>query len=61
MARIALGLLSVALLLGTSGCTWTQTRRDYPPDVRTYHPQGQPQPSVPMQPMVQPQPPVTMQ
>jgi hypothetical protein len=31
MARIALGLLSLALLLGASGCTWTQTYSDYPP------------------------------
>jgi hypothetical protein len=35
MARIALGLLSLALLLGVSGCTWTQTYHDYPPSVRT--------------------------
>jgi hypothetical protein len=35
MARIALGLLSLALLLGISGCTWTETYRDYPPGVRT--------------------------
>ncbi len=35
MARIALGLLSLALLLGVSGCTWTETYRDYPPGVRT--------------------------
>ena len=35
MARIALGLLSLALLVGFSGCTWTETRRDYPPEVRT--------------------------
>ena len=33
MARIALGLLSLALLLGVSGCTWTETYRDYPPSV----------------------------
>jgi hypothetical protein len=31
MARIALGLLSVALLLGASGCTWTKTYQEYPP------------------------------
>ena len=35
MARIALGLLSLALLLGVSGCTWTQTYRDYPPGLGT--------------------------
>ncbi|MGA2700622.1 MAG: hypothetical protein ABSH35_05940 [Isosphaeraceae bacterium] len=35
MARIALGLLSLALLLGVSGCTWTETYRNYPPGVRT--------------------------
>jgi hypothetical protein len=35
MARIALGLLSLALLLGASGCTWTETYRDYPPAVGT--------------------------
>ncbi len=35
MARIALGLLSLPLLLGVSGCTWTETYRDYPPEVRT--------------------------
>jgi len=35
MARIALGLLSMALLLGVSGCTWTQTYHDYPPEVKT--------------------------
>jgi hypothetical protein len=35
MARIALGLLSLALLLGLSGCTWTETHRDYPPRFRT--------------------------
>lgn len=33
MARIALGLLTLALLLGTTGCAWTETHRDYPPDV----------------------------
>jgi hypothetical protein len=33
MARIALGLLTLALFLGASGCTWTQTYNDYPPDV----------------------------
>jgi len=45
MARTAFGLLSLALLLGVSGCTWTETYRDYPPGVRTpddhqnhYHP-----------------------
>ncbi len=31
MARIAFGLLALALVLGASGCTWTQTYRDYPP------------------------------
>jgi hypothetical protein len=31
MARIALGLLALALLLGATGCTWTETYRDYPP------------------------------
>jgi hypothetical protein len=31
MARIALGLLTVALWLGASGCTWTQTYQQYPP------------------------------
>jgi hypothetical protein len=35
MARIALGILSLALLLGASGCTWTETYRDYPPSLRT--------------------------
>ena len=35
MARIALGLLSLALVLGVSGCTWTETYRDYPPNVKT--------------------------
>ncbi len=35
MARIALGLLSLAVLLGASGCTWTETYRDYPPGVST--------------------------
>jgi hypothetical protein len=34
MARIALGLLSLALVLGASGCTWTETYRDYPPPVK---------------------------
>jgi hypothetical protein len=33
MARIALGLIGLALLLGASGCTWTQTYRDFPPGV----------------------------
>ena len=33
MARIAIGFLSLALLLGGSGCTWTETYRDYPPGV----------------------------
>ena len=35
MARIALGLLFLALLVGVSGCTWTQTYRDYPPELRS--------------------------
>jgi len=35
MARIALGLLFLALLLGGSGCTWTETYRDYPPGLGT--------------------------
>jgi len=35
MARIALGLLSLALLLSASGCTWTETYHDYPASVRT--------------------------
>jgi hypothetical protein len=35
MARIALGLLSLALLLGVSGCTWTETYRDYPPRLKS--------------------------
>jgi hypothetical protein len=42
MARIALGLLSLALLLGVSGCTWTETYRDYPPRLKT--PDGRPYP-----------------
>jgi hypothetical protein len=33
MARIALGLFCLVLLLGGSGCTWTETYRDYPPGV----------------------------
>ncbi len=40
MARIALGLLSLTLLLGVSGCTWAETRRDYPPSVTA--PEGYP-------------------
>ncbi|MBV8487376.1 MAG: hypothetical protein JO161_03785 [Planctomycetaceae bacterium] len=33
MARIVLGLLCLALFLDASGCTWTETCRDYPPGV----------------------------
>jgi hypothetical protein len=33
MARIALGLLCLVLLVAASGCTWTETCRDYPPGV----------------------------
>ena len=40
MARIALGLLSVALLLGASGCTWTRTYQDYPPGLAEAAAQG---------------------
>ena len=35
MAKMALGLLSLALLLGACGCTWTQTYHDYPPGLET--------------------------
>jgi hypothetical protein len=38
MARIALGVLALALLLGNSGCTWTETYDEYPPDVARVHP-----------------------
>ncbi|MFO0889201.1 MAG: hypothetical protein U0790_08680 [Isosphaeraceae bacterium] len=31
MARIALGVLSLALLLGATGCTWTETYNQFPP------------------------------
>jgi hypothetical protein len=31
MVRIALGLLSLALLLAGTGCTWTETYREFPP------------------------------
>ncbi len=37
MTRIALGLLSLALMLGASGCTWTQTYNDFPPGVAADH------------------------
>ncbi len=33
MARTALGLFCLVLLLGGSGCTWTEAYRDYPPGV----------------------------
>ena len=46
MARIAISVLSLAFLLGVSGCTWTETYRDYPPSVTApddhddhYHPE----------------------
>ena len=32
--RIALGVFSLLLLLGASGCTWTETYNEFPPDVR---------------------------
>lgn len=32
MVRIALGLFSLFLLLGTSGCAWTETYNEFPPD-----------------------------
>ncbi len=35
MARIAFGLLCLSFLLVLSGCTWTETYRDYPPSVKT--------------------------
>ena len=34
MARIALGLICLALLLGAPGCAWTETYRDFPPGAR---------------------------
>jgi hypothetical protein len=37
MARIALGLIGLALLLGTPGCAWTETYRDFPPGVSADH------------------------
>jgi hypothetical protein len=33
MARIALGVLSVVLILTAPGCTWTRTYQDFPPGV----------------------------
>jgi hypothetical protein len=33
MARIALGLFAVVVLLSTSGCAWTNTYHDFPPNV----------------------------
>ncbi len=40
MARIALGFFCLTLFLGISGCTWTETYRDYPPRVTA--PEGYP-------------------
>jgi hypothetical protein len=37
MARIALGLIGLALLLGAPGCAWTETYRDFPPGVSAGH------------------------
>ncbi|MDG3003467.1 hypothetical protein [Paludisphaera mucosa] len=34
MARkAAIGLSCLALALGLIGCTWTETKRDYPPSI----------------------------
>jgi hypothetical protein len=35
MTRVRIGLLLVLLVLSISGCTWTETYRDYPPGVGT--------------------------
>jgi len=42
MARkAALGLSCLALALGLTGCTWTETKRDYPPSIdRPAYPTG---------------------
>ncbi|QEH38681.1 hypothetical protein OJF2_72870 [Aquisphaera giovannonii] len=44
MARIAALCFSLTLLLGASGCTWTETRSDYPPEVAAdgHHHHAQP-------------------
>jgi hypothetical protein len=39
MARIAALFFPLALLIGVSGCTWTETWRDYPPSAN--NPDGQ--------------------
>jgi hypothetical protein len=38
MARIALGLLTLALFFGAAGCTWTETYNEFPPTVGRSHP-----------------------
>ena len=35
MRRVMLGLFAMIMLAGPSGCTWTETYRDYPPGVET--------------------------
>jgi hypothetical protein len=37
MTRIVLGLLTLALIFSTPGCTWTQTYNDFPPGVAADH------------------------
>ena len=33
MTRVTIGLLLLLLVLSISGCTWTETYRDYPPSI----------------------------
>lgn len=35
MTRVTIGLLLLLLVLSISGCTWTETYRDYPPSIGT--------------------------
>ena len=38
MARMLIGVLALIVLVSQSGCTWTETYRDYPPDVEMSRP-----------------------
>ena len=42
MVRVAAGVLVLCILVSQSGCTWTETYRDYPPDVERMSPADSP-------------------
>ena len=42
MARVVLGVLALCVLVSQPGCTWTETYRDYPPNVERTSPVDHP-------------------